>query len=59
MLTDVGEVLAAADAALDAAQLPPRVEGPALAVRTAEYVRADGDGRREAADARSRRTSRR
>ena len=40
VLTDVGEVLAAADAALDAAQLPPRVEGPALAVRTAEYVRA-------------------
>ena len=39
-LTDVGEVRAAADAALDAAQLPPRVEGPALAVRTAEYARA-------------------
>ena len=40
VLTDVGAVLAAADAALDPAQLPPRVEGPALAVRTAEYVRA-------------------
>ena len=40
VLTDVGAVLAAADAALDAAQLPPRVEGPALAVRTAEYARA-------------------
>ena len=40
VLTDLGAVLAAADAALDAAQLPPRVEGPALAVRSAEYVRA-------------------
>ena len=40
VLTDVGAVLAAADAALDPAQLPPRVEGPALAVRTAEYARA-------------------
>ena len=29
---------------------PPRVEGPALAVRTAEYVRNHGDGGREAAD---------
>lgn len=40
VLTSLGAVLASADAALDAAQLPPRVEGPALAVRTAEYVRA-------------------
>lgn len=40
VLTDLGAVLATADAALDAAQLPPRVEGPALAVRSAEYVRA-------------------
>ncbi|GEK22545.1 hypothetical protein [Cellulomonas xylanilytica] len=40
VLSDVGAVLAAADTALDAAQLPPRVEGPALAVRSAEYVRA-------------------
>jgi hypothetical protein len=40
VLTDLGAVLAAADAALDPAQLPPRVEGPALAVRSAEYVRA-------------------
>lgn len=40
VLTDLGAVLAAADAALDPAQLPPRVDGPALAVRSAEYVRA-------------------
>ena len=40
VLTDVGEVLTTADATLDAALLPPRVEGPALAVRTAEYARA-------------------
>ncbi|MBO3086348.1 hypothetical protein [Cellulomonas fengjieae] len=40
LLGDVGEVLTTADTALDAAQLTPRVEGPALAVRTAEYVRA-------------------
>lgn len=40
VLTDVGEILAAADATLDPALLPPRVEGPALAVRTAEYTRA-------------------
>lgn len=41
VLTDLGAVLAAADAALDPAQLPPRVFGPALAVRSAEYVRAN------------------
>lgn len=40
VLTDVGEVLTAADATLDPALLPPRVEEPALAVRTAEYTRA-------------------
>ena len=40
VLTDLGAVLTASDAALDPAQLPARVAGPALAVRTAEYVRA-------------------
>jgi hypothetical protein len=40
VLTDLGAVLTAADTALDATQLPARVTGPALAVRTAEYVRA-------------------
>ena len=51
VLTDVGAVLAAADAALDPAQLPPRVDGPgARGARRAEYVRATRDGGREAAD---------
>ncbi len=40
VLTDVGTVLAAGDAALDPALLTPRVSGPALAIRSAEYVRA-------------------
>ena len=40
MLADLGAVLTAADTALDAAQLARRVAGPALAVRTAEYVRS-------------------
>ncbi|GCE77201.1 hypothetical protein [Cellulomonas biazotea] len=40
VLTDVGAVLAAADAVLDPAALAPRVTGPALATRTAEYRRA-------------------
>lgn len=40
VLTSLGEVLTAADEALDPAALAPRVEGPALAMRTAEYVRA-------------------
>lgn len=37
VLTQVSDVLAKADAALSAADLAPRVEGPALAIRTAEY----------------------
>ncbi len=40
VLTDLGQVLAAGDAALDPALLTPRVVGPALAMRTAEYQRA-------------------
>lgn len=39
ILRDLGDVLAAADAGGDAAALPARVEGPALTMRTAEYVR--------------------
>ena len=38
VLQDVGSVLAAADAALAPAELAPRVTGPALAARTAEYA---------------------
>lgn len=44
VLGEVGEVLAEADAALDPAALAPRVTGPALATRTAEYVRATSTG---------------
>ncbi|WP_028051064.1 hypothetical protein [Cellulomonas sp. URHD0024] len=40
VLTDLGDVLKAGDAALDPTLLPPRVSGPALAIRSAEYVRA-------------------
>ena len=40
VLSRIGEVLATADAALDPAGLPERLTGPALAIRTAEYVRA-------------------
>jgi hypothetical protein len=40
VLDEVGTVLAAGDAALDASGLPARLEGPALDIRTAEYVRA-------------------
>ncbi|GEL95577.1 hypothetical protein [Cellulomonas composti] len=40
VLDSLGDVLAAADGALDAAALAPRVEGPALAMRSAEYVRS-------------------
>jgi hypothetical protein len=46
VLGDLGTVLAAADEELDADALTPRVEGPALEMRTAEYVRSaatDGD----------------
>jgi len=44
VLTAVGSVLTQADATLDASALPPRVEGPALAIRSAEYVRATATG---------------
>jgi hypothetical protein len=40
VLSRIGDVLATADAALDPAGLPERLTGPALAIRTAEYVRA-------------------
>lgn len=40
ILDSVGQVLASSDAALDPAGLPARLSGPALAIRTAEYVRA-------------------
>lgn len=40
VLNDLGEVLAAGDETLDAALLAPRVSGPALEIRSAEYVRA-------------------
>lgn len=39
VLDAVAEVVAAGDVANDAAGLPARLEGPALAIRTAEYVR--------------------
>jgi hypothetical protein len=38
VLTEVGEVLAAGDAAASADPLRPRVSGPALTARTAEYA---------------------
>lgn len=41
VLTSLGEVLAEGDAALDPALLQPRVEVPALTMRSAEYVRAE------------------
>ncbi|WP_028047522.1 hypothetical protein [Cellulomonas sp. URHE0023] len=40
VLSDLGTVLAAGDTALDPALLTTRVAGPALAIRSAEYVRA-------------------
>ncbi|WP_448631605.1 hypothetical protein [Cellulomonas soli] len=40
VLEQLSQVLGAADAALDPAALTTRVAGPALAIRTAEYVRA-------------------
>lgn len=46
VLAALGQTLEAADADLDSSQLPPRLEGPAMAMRRAEYVRAsatDGD----------------
>jgi hypothetical protein len=44
VLADVGEVLAAGDAALDASGLGARLSGPALAARTLEYARATATG---------------
>lgn len=44
VLDQVGEVLAAGDAALDPAGLDARLTGPALAIRSAEYVRATATG---------------
>jgi hypothetical protein len=41
VLADLGTVLASADKALDASKLAPRVIGPALAMRSAEYLRAE------------------
>lgn len=40
VLSRIGAVLDSADATLDPAGLPERLTGPALAIRTAEYVRA-------------------
>jgi hypothetical protein len=40
VLSDLRRVLDAGDTALDPALLAPRVDGPALAMRTAEYVRS-------------------
>lgn len=44
VLDQVGEVLAAGDASLDANVLAPRLTGPALAIRAAEYIRAQATG---------------
>ncbi len=44
VLDDLGGVLAAGDAALDPSLLAPRVVGPALAIRKAEYQRASATG---------------
>ncbi|GHS87959.1 hypothetical protein AGMMS50218_10770 [Actinomycetota bacterium] len=44
VLDQVGAALAAGDAALDPSLLTDRVSGPALAIRTAEYVRATATG---------------
>jgi len=47
VLDQIGEVLAAGDAALDPAGLDARLSGPALAIRAAEYTRAKAtDGQR-------------
>ncbi|HEY0186368.1 MAG TPA: hypothetical protein VGC67_02670 [Cellulomonas sp.] len=40
ILDEVGEVLSTADANLDASGLSARLTGPALAIRSAEYIRA-------------------
>ncbi len=48
VLSALGDVLSTADEKLDAAALKPRVEGPALSMRTAEYVRASAtDGAKQ------------
>ncbi|MDM7830920.1 hypothetical protein [Cellulomonas edaphi] len=48
VLEDLGTVLAAADKKLDDKLLAPRVQEPALEMRSAEYVRAKAtDGKRE------------
>jgi len=48
VLTSLGDVLTASDEALDPAGLSSRVEAPALAMRTAEYVRASAtDGEKQ------------
>lgn len=44
ILDAVAEVVAAGDAANDPAGLPARLEGPALAIRRAEYVRSVSTG---------------
>ncbi|RMI02393.1 hypothetical protein [Cellulomonas triticagri] len=44
VLDQVGEVLAAGDAALDPAGLDARLTGPALAIRSSEYTRAQATG---------------
>lgn len=44
VLEEIGTVLAAGDAALDPAGLEARLTGPALAIRTAEYTRAQATG---------------
>ena len=44
VLDDLGSVLSAADTALDASLLAPRVVGPALAMRSAEYLRDEATG---------------
>ncbi len=41
VLVNIGSVLATADKALDTSKLAPRVIGPALAMRSAEYLRAE------------------
>ena len=44
VLDQIGEVLATSDSALDATGLDARLSGPALAIRSAEYTRAQATG---------------
>lgn len=44
VLEQIGEVLATGDSALDATGLEARLSGPALAIRAAEYTRAQATG---------------